>query len=104
MADLHFPDHYGTDLIMHVNQTYGPWVSWNPQRSVINIVKSQFICPLDPNIKMCNKYRKLDFLLYTGQFKNKVTLSRIYNEVTSEPTITRCTTIVRKTLKVCFCI
>jgi hypothetical protein len=32
----------------------------------------------------------------TGQFKKKVTLSHVYNEVTSEPT-----TIVRKTLKVC---
>jgi hypothetical protein len=40
------------------------------------------------------------FLLYTGQFKKKITLSHIYNEVTSEPTITRYTTIVRKTLKV----
>jgi hypothetical protein len=25
----------------------------------------------------------------TGQFKKKVTLSRVYNEVTSEPTITQ---------------
>jgi hypothetical protein len=33
--------------------------------------------------------------------KNKVTLSHVYNEVTSEPTITRYTTIARKTLKVC---
>jgi hypothetical protein len=38
---------------------------------------------------------------YTGQFKKKVTLSNVHNEVTSEPTITRYTTIVRKTLKVC---
>jgi hypothetical protein len=37
----------------------------------------------------------------TGQFKNKVTLSYVYNEVTNEPTITRYATIVRKTLKVC---
>jgi hypothetical protein len=35
-----------------------------------------------------------------GQFKKKVTLSHVYNEVTSEPTITRYTT-VRKTFKVC---
>jgi hypothetical protein len=32
----------------------------------------------------------------TGQFKKKVTLSHAYNDVTSEPTITRYTTIVRK--------
>jgi hypothetical protein len=38
---------------------------------------------------------------YTGQLKTKVTLSHVYNEVTNEPTITRYTTIVRKTLKVC---
>jgi hypothetical protein len=38
---------------------------------------------------------------YTEQFKKKVTLSHVYNEVTSEPTITWYTTIVRKTLKVC---
>jgi hypothetical protein len=31
---------------------------------------------------------------YTEQFKKKVTFSHVYNEVTSEPTITRCTTIV----------
>jgi hypothetical protein len=36
----------------------------------------------------------------TGQFKKKVTLSHVYNAVTSEPTIMRYTT-VRKTLKVC---
>jgi hypothetical protein len=35
----------------------------------------------------------------TGQLKKKVTFSRVYNEVTSEPTIRRYTTIVRKTLK-----
>jgi hypothetical protein len=40
-------------------------------------------------------------LYNTGQFKKKVTLSHVYNEVTSEPTITRYT-IVRKTLQVCF--
>jgi hypothetical protein len=40
--------------------------------------------------------------LNTGQFKKKVTLPHVYNEVTSEPTITRYTTIVRKTLEVCF--
>jgi hypothetical protein len=39
--------------------------------------------------------------LNTWQFKKKVTLSHVYNEVTSEPTITRHTTIVRKILKVC---
>jgi hypothetical protein len=37
----------------------------------------------------------------TGQLKKKVTFSHVYNEVTSEPTITRYTTIVRKTLEVC---
>jgi hypothetical protein len=36
-------------------------------------------------------------VLYTGQFKKKVTLSHVYNDVTNEPTITRYTTIVRKT-------
>jgi hypothetical protein len=40
-------------------------------------------------------------VLYTGQFKKKVTLSRVYNEETSEPTITRFATIVWKTLKIC---
>jgi hypothetical protein len=50
-------------------------------------------------------------ILYMGQFKKKVTLSHVYNDVTSEshvyndvtsePTIMQCTTIVRKTLKVC---
>jgi hypothetical protein len=37
------------------------------------------------------------FLVKTGQFKKKATLSHVCNEVTSEPTITRYTTIVRKT-------
>jgi hypothetical protein len=37
----------------------------------------------------------------TGQLKKKVTLLHIYDEVTSEHTITRFPTIVRKTLKVC---
>jgi hypothetical protein len=32
------------------------------------------------------------------QLKKKVTLSHVYNEVTSEPTITRYTTTVRKTV------
>jgi hypothetical protein len=31
---------------------------------------------------------------YTGQFKNKVTLSHVYNEATSEPTITRHTIVL----------
>jgi hypothetical protein len=34
---------------------------------------------------------------YTGQFKKYIKLSHVYNEVTSEPTITRFSTIVRKT-------
>jgi hypothetical protein len=34
---------------------------------------------------------------YTGQFRKKVTLSHVYNEVTTEPTIMRYTTVVRKT-------
>jgi hypothetical protein len=38
-----------------------------------------------------------------GQFKKKVTLSQVYNEVTSEPTITQCASIVRKALKVLVC-
>jgi hypothetical protein len=38
----------------------------------------------------------------TRQFKKKVTLSHVYNEVTSEPTLTRYASIVKKTLKVCF--
>jgi hypothetical protein len=37
---------------------------------------------------------------YTGQLKKKITLPHVYNEVTSEPTITRYASIVRKTLKV----
>jgi hypothetical protein len=40
---------------------------------------------------------------YTGQFKKKVTFSHVYNEVTSEPTITRYASIVRKALKVLTC-
>jgi hypothetical protein len=39
-------------------------------------------------------------LIYTGQFKKMVTLSHAYDEVTSEPTITRYASIVRKALKV----
>jgi hypothetical protein len=35
--------------------------------------------------------------VYTEQFKKKVTLSHVYNEVTGEPTITRYATVVRKT-------
>jgi hypothetical protein len=37
--------------------------------------------------------------LYTEQFKKKVTLSHVYNEVTSEPTITRYTTMLGKLSK-----
>jgi hypothetical protein len=36
----------------------------------------------------------------TGQLKKKVTLSHVNNEVTSEPTITHYTTVM-KTLEVC---
>jgi hypothetical protein len=39
----------------------------------------------------------------TGQFRKKVTLSHVYNEVTSEPTITRCASTGRKALKVLIC-
>jgi hypothetical protein len=46
-------------------------------------------------------YKDTVLLFYTGEFKKKATLSHVYNEVTSEPTITRYTTTVRKTLKVC---
>jgi hypothetical protein len=42
-----------------------------------------------------------DFGQNTGQLKKKVTLSHVYKEVTSEPTITRFSTVVGKTLKVC---
>jgi hypothetical protein len=38
-----------------------------------------------------------------GQFKKKVTLSHVYNEVTSEPIITRYASIVRKALIVLIC-
>jgi hypothetical protein len=41
--------------------------------------------------------------VYTGQFKKKVTLLYVYNEVTSEPTITRYASVVRKALKVLIC-
>jgi hypothetical protein len=41
-----------------------------------------------------------DLILRTGRFKKKVTLSHVYNEVTSEPTITPYASIVRKALKV----
>jgi hypothetical protein len=51
---------------------------------------------------LCSVSQKLPVFhgtrINTGQFKNKVTLSHVYNEVTSEPTITWCKTIVRKTL------
>jgi hypothetical protein len=40
---------------------------------------------------------------YTGKFKKKETLSHVYNEVTSEPTITRYASIVRKALKALIC-
>jgi hypothetical protein len=46
-------------------------------------------------------YSRKNYCVNTGQFKKKVKLSHVFNEVTSEPTITRCRTIVRKTLKVC---
>jgi hypothetical protein len=46
---------------------------------------------------------RLFLALCTGQFKKKVTLSHVYNEVTSEPTITRYTSIVRKAIKVLIC-
>jgi hypothetical protein len=39
----------------------------------------------------------------TGQFKKKVTLSHVYNEVISEPTIKRYGSTVRKSLKVLIC-
>jgi hypothetical protein len=39
----------------------------------------------------------------TGQFKKKVTLLHVYNEVTSECTIMRYASILRKTLKVLIC-
>jgi hypothetical protein len=42
----------------------------------------------------------LVLLSYTGQFKKKVTISHVYKEVTSEPTITRYASILRKALKV----
>jgi hypothetical protein len=38
--------------------------------------------------------------LNTGQLKKKATLPHVYNEVNSEPTITRYASIVRKTLRV----
>jgi hypothetical protein len=47
-----------------------------------------------------SSYLNIQGKLNTEQLKKKVTHSRVYNEVTSEPTITRYTTIVRKTLKV----
>jgi hypothetical protein len=54
------------------------------------------------NVTRKNKklYSHFYILQYTEQFKKKVTLSDVYNEITSEPTITWYT-IVRKTLKVC---
>jgi hypothetical protein len=38
--------------------------------------------------------------IHTGKLKKNVTLSHVYNEVTSEPTITQYESIVRKALKV----
>jgi hypothetical protein len=59
---------------------------------------SQTVFVLRHSLHMIMYFRPLH--LYTGQFKKKVTLSHVYNEVTSEPTITRYTTIVKKTVKV----
>jgi hypothetical protein len=47
------------------------------------------ICPINRNLS------------YTGHFQKNAALSYAYNEGTSEPTITRYTTVIRKTLKVC---
>jgi hypothetical protein len=44
----------------------------------------------------CLRNKVINRTKYTGQFKKKVTLSHIYSEVTSEPTITRYTQIVTK--------
>jgi hypothetical protein len=61
-------------------------------------------CYMPPHLTLCFK-QTLNLYEYsipnTGQLKKKVTLSHVYNEVTSEPTITRYTTIVRKILKIC---
>jgi hypothetical protein len=66
----------------------------------------------EDNIKMCINNIQSYWLLVgvfnnsvsteqnAGQFKKKVTISHIYNDVTSEPTITRYTKIDRKTIKV----
>jgi hypothetical protein len=48
-----------------------------------------------------SKLARRNWINYAGQFKKKVTLSHVNSEVTSEPTITPYTTIVRKTLKDC---
>jgi hypothetical protein len=56
------------------------------------------------NIPHAFKIRIQNFIaVNTGQFKKKVTLSHVYNEVTSEPTVTRYASIVRKALKVLIC-
>jgi hypothetical protein len=54
-------------------------------------------------VDVCLFHIQVDILLkschiYTVQFKKKVTLSHVCNEVTSKHTITRYTTIVGKTL------
>jgi hypothetical protein len=55
-------------------------------------------CYLDIFVERCDNRPKP--VQNTGKLKKKVTHSYVCNEVTSEPTITPYTTIVRKTLKI----
>jgi hypothetical protein len=48
-----------------------------------------------------NKVMRYSGLYHTGQFKQKVTLLHVYNEVTSEPTITRYTIVGKLPKFVC---
>jgi hypothetical protein len=42
---------------------------------------------------MTSVFNLVFYMCNTGQFKKKVTLSHVYNEVTSEPTVTRYTVV-----------
>jgi hypothetical protein len=82
-----------------------PWPTGDPHPALVKITEPLLYEPCDTPLLSQNPcifpVPALKIYLYTGQFKKKVTLSHVHNEVTSEPTITRFSTIVRKSLKVC---
>jgi hypothetical protein len=56
-----------------------------------------------PDMIANSTFRKEFLFNNKGQFKKKVKLSHVYNEVTSEPTIKRYASIIRRTLEVLTC-